>query len=57
MLKNFLKYIDQKFLNKYISKKKNFYEKKIEIKKLKKQIFNTQIYYSKKKKLPIIIVR
>ena len=48
MLKNFLKYIDQKFLNNYIAKKKNFYEK-IEIKKLKKQIFNTQIYYSKKK--------
>ena len=49
MLKNFLKYIDQKFLNNYISKKKNFYEKKIKINKLKNQIFNTQIYYSKKK--------
>ena len=57
MLKNFLKFIDQKFLNDYIAKKKNFYEKKIEIKRLKKQIFNTQIYYSKKKKFPIIIVR
>ena len=32
-----------------ILQKKNFYEKKIEIKRLKKQIFNTQIYYSKKK--------
>ena len=49
MLKNFLKYIDQKFLDNYIAKVKNFYEKKIKIKILKKHIFNTQIYYSKKK--------
>ncbi len=46
MVKSLLKYIDKKFFNNFISKSKNFFEKKIKMKKIKKEIFDTQIYYS-----------
>ena len=46
MIKSLLKYIDKKIFNNFISKSKNFFEKKIKMKKIKNEIFDTQIYYS-----------
>lgn len=48
MLKNFLKYIDKKFFNDFLSKFKNSLEKRIKRKKIKNEKFITEIFYSHK---------
>ena len=51
MIKHFLKLVDRLILGRSISKTKNFLQKKIQLKKLKKEVFNSQIVYSHKNNL------
>lgn len=51
MIKKLIKHLDQNLLNNFIAKQKNFFEKKIKLKKLDNEIFNIQLFYSNKNNL------